>query len=38
MLSIVARGKAIALRLARDGYDVCVNDIAANKTIAEEVL
>lgn len=30
-------GKAIALRLARDGYDVCVNDIAANKQGCEEV-
>lgn len=24
-------GKAIALRLASDGYDICVNDIGANK-------
>ncbi|KAF5013189.1 hypothetical protein FDECE_768 [Fusarium decemcellulare] len=24
-------GKAIAIRLAQDGYDVCVNDIPANK-------
>ena len=24
-------GKAIALRLAKDGYDVCVNDISANQ-------
>ena len=30
-------GKAIALRLARDGYDVCVNDISANKQGCEEV-
>lgn len=30
-------GKAIALRIARDGYDVCINDIAANKAGAEEV-
>ncbi|KAF2207743.1 hypothetical protein CERZMDRAFT_102008 [Cercospora zeae-maydis SCOH1-5] len=30
-------GRAIALRLAQDGYDVAVNDIAANKSGAEEV-
>ncbi|KAI6855447.1 3-oxoacyl-reductase [Hortaea werneckii] len=34
-------GKAIALRLARDGYDVCINDILANSSgcdaVAEEV-
>jgi NAD(P)-dependent dehydrogenase (short-subunit alcohol dehydrogenase family) len=30
-------GKAIALRLAADGYDVCVNDIPVNKAGAEEV-
>lgn len=34
-------GKAIALRLAADGYDVCVNDIGANrqncKQVAEEI-
>lgn len=30
-------GKAIALRLAQDGYDVCVNDIEANKAGVEEV-
>ena len=30
-------GKAIALRLANDGYDVCINDIAGNKSEAEEV-
>lgn len=30
-------GKAIALRIAKDGYDVCVNDIAANKAGCEEV-
>ncbi|KAF2199433.1 NAD(P)-binding protein [Delitschia confertaspora ATCC 74209] len=30
-------GKAIALRLARDGYDVCVNDILANKSQVEKV-
>lgn len=32
------RGKAIALRLAQDGYDVCINDIPANKSGAEEVV
>ncbi|ORY18597.1 acetoin dehydrogenase-like protein [Clohesyomyces aquaticus] len=31
-------GKAIALRLAQDGYDICVNDIPANKAGAEEVV
>lgn len=31
-------GKAIALRLAADGYDVCVNDIPANKAGADEVV
>ncbi|KAK3624077.1 hypothetical protein LTR56_021200 [Elasticomyces elasticus] len=30
-------GKAIALRLARDGYDVCVNDIPVNEQGAQEV-
>lgn len=30
-------GKAIALRLANDGYDVCINDISANKSEAEKV-
>ncbi|GIZ36856.1 hypothetical protein CKM354_000032200 [Cercospora kikuchii] len=30
-------GRAVALRLAQDGYDVAVNDIAANKSGAEEV-
>ncbi|KAB2574357.1 Short-chain dehydrogenase/reductase SDR [Lasiodiplodia theobromae] len=31
-------GKAIAIRLAEDGYDVTVNDIAHNKAQAEEVV
>ncbi|KAF2027064.1 acetoin dehydrogenase-like protein [Setomelanomma holmii] len=31
-------GKAIALRLANDGYDVCINDIAANKSGCDEVV
>lgn len=30
-------GKAIALRLAEDGYDVCINDIPANEAGAHEV-
>jgi len=32
------RGKAIALRLAHDGYDVCVNDLASNKTSIDAVV
>ncbi|KAI2481614.1 acetoin dehydrogenase [Pyrenophora tritici-repentis] len=31
-------GKAIALRLANDGYHVCINDIEANKSSADEVV
>ncbi|KAF2127797.1 3-oxoacyl-reductase [Dothidotthia symphoricarpi CBS 119687] len=31
-------GKAIALRLAQDGYDVCINDIQANKSGCDEVV
>lgn len=31
-------GKAIAVRLAQDGYDVCVNDIAANKAGIDSVV
>lgn len=31
-------GKAIALRLANDGYDVCINDVAANKSGCDEVV
>lgn len=31
------RGKAIAIRLAEDGFDVCINDIAANKAGIDEV-
>jgi NAD(P)-dependent dehydrogenase (short-subunit alcohol dehydrogenase family) len=31
-------GKAIALRLAHDGYDVCINDIAAHKAGCDEVV
>lgn len=31
-------GKAVALRLARDGYDVCINDVEANKAGCDEVV
>jgi len=31
-------GKAIALRLADDGYDVCINDIEDNKSGSDEVV
>lgn len=31
------RGKSIAIRLAEDGFDVCVNDIAANQAGIDEV-
>ncbi|KAM6514469.1 hypothetical protein FSOLCH5_008709 [Fusarium solani] len=31
-------GKAIALRLAEDGYDVCINDIQANKAGIDETV
>ncbi|KAH9870903.1 hypothetical protein J1614_006475 [Plenodomus biglobosus] len=31
-------GKAIALRLANDGYDVCINDVQANKDGSDEVV
>ncbi len=31
-------GKAIALRLARDGYDVTVNDIPSNQKLIEETV
>ena len=30
-------GRSIALRLAQDGYDVCVNDVSANQKGCEEV-
>lgn len=35
---IACSGKSIALRLANDGYDVCINDIAANKAGCDEVV
>ena len=31
-------GKSIALRLAQDGYDVCINDIPANQAGIDEVV
>jgi len=31
-------GKAIAIRLAEDGFDVCINDIAANKAGIDETV
>ncbi|KAK4968698.1 hypothetical protein LTR28_001758 [Elasticomyces elasticus] len=31
-------GKAIALRLAKDGYDVCITDVEANKPGIDEVV
>ncbi|KAF9075109.1 3-oxoacyl-reductase [Rhodocollybia butyracea] len=31
-------GKAIALRLARDGFDICVNDLEANSTKVNSVV
>ena len=31
-------GKAIAIRIAQDGYDVCVNDIPANSAGCDEVV
>jgi len=30
-------GKAIAIRMAEDGYDVCINDVAANQAGIDEV-
>lgn len=31
-------GKSIALRLASDGYNVCINDIGANEKACDEVV
>ena len=31
-------GRAIAIRLAQDGYDVCVNDIPANESGCNDVV
>lgn len=30
-------GKSIAIRLAQDGYDVCINDLALNQAGIDEV-
>lgn len=30
-------GRAIAIRIAQDGYDVCINDIEANREGCEKV-
>jgi NAD(P)-dependent dehydrogenase (short-subunit alcohol dehydrogenase family) len=35
---ITPSGKSIALRLANDGYDICVNDITSNESGAKEVV
>lgn len=37
LLTLEISGKSIALRLARDGYDICVNDVKANEQGANEV-
>jgi len=31
-------GKAIALRLAQDGFDICVNDLEGNSSMVEDVV
>jgi len=31
-------GKSIAIRLAQDGYDVCINDVQANQQGIDEVV
>lgn len=31
-------GKALALRLADDGYDICINDVSANKPGIDDVV
>lgn len=38
ILTFHRSGKSIALRLANDGYDVCINDISANKSGIDEVV
>ncbi|KAL8994973.1 MAG: hypothetical protein Q9188_006917 [Gyalolechia gomerana] len=35
---VTLRGKAIALRLAQDGFDICINDIEPNTTGVDEVV
>jgi len=37
LLTTACSGKAIALRLASDGYDVCINDVPANQAGIDEV-
>jgi NAD(P)-dependent dehydrogenase (short-subunit alcohol dehydrogenase family) len=38
MLIDNSRGKSIAIRLAEDGFSVCVNDIAANSGLVDSVV
>jgi acetoin reductase-like protein len=38
MLINNSRGKAIAIRLAGDGFSVCINDIAANSSLVDSVV
>jgi acetoin reductase-like protein len=38
MLIDDSRGKAIAIRLAEDGFSVCVNDIASNSSLVDSVV
>jgi len=38
MLINNSRGKAIAIRLAEDGFSVCINDIAANSSLVDSVV
>jgi NAD(P)-dependent dehydrogenase (short-subunit alcohol dehydrogenase family) len=36
-LTNLNRGKSVAIRLAEDGFDVCINDIQANQAGIDEV-
>ncbi|KAI9880012.1 MAG: hypothetical protein M1830_005931 [Pleopsidium flavum] len=38
LTSVEHRGKAIAIRLAEDGFDVCINDVQANSNGVDEVV
>jgi len=38
MLIDDSRGKSIAIRLAEDGFSVCINDIAANSSLVDSVV
>jgi hypothetical protein len=38
MLIGYSRGKAIAIRLAEDGFSVCINDIATNSKLVDSVV